>query len=313
MTVTRADVEAAAARIDGLVHRTPVLTSARLNEIAGAELYFKAEHLQKAGAFKSRGAVNVVSSLDKNIIKQGVATHSSGNHGAALARAADLRGAPAYIVVPDNASRVKVDAIRSYGAEVIFCEATLKARESTLESVVERTGAVFVHPYDDDRIIAGQGTAALEMIEQARGLDAIITPIGGGGLAAGCALIAESEGVPLFCAEPLGADDAFRSLKAGERVIEHAPDTICDGLLTTLGVRNFDIVSRIVSNILLADDDQTIEAMALIWTRMKQVVEPSSAITLAALLQNRERFTGQRVGLVLTGGNLDLARLPFSS
>ena len=307
--MSAADVHQAAERIAGLVHRTPVLSSQWLNELAGAELFFKSEHLQKVGAFKARGAVNAVFSLGESQLKQGVATHSSGNHGAALARAASLRKMPAYIVVPANAKQVKKDAIAAYGAEVIECAPSLAARESTLESVVERTGASIIHPYNDACVIAGQGTAALELVSDVADLECIVTPVGGGGLLAGTCLIAD--GLEIFGAEPAGAADAERSLVTGNLVRTHIPDTICDGLLTTVGERNFEILRQKVSAVLVVDDADTVAAMSLIWTRMKQVVEPSSAIVLAAVLGNPDRFSGKRVGLVLTGGNVDLGDLPF--
>ncbi len=311
MTTSSSDVRAAATRIEGLVHRTPVLTSERLNQLSGAELYFKCENLQKAGAFKARGAVNAVFLLDDEQLQKGVATHSSGNHGAALARAAQLKGIPAFIVVPGDAKQVKIDAIKSYGGEVITCEPTLEAREETLEKVVKDKGATFIHPYDDDRIIAGQGTTALELIEQAPNLEAMVTPVGGGGLLAGCSLIAKEAGIDVYAAEPEGADDAYRSFTTGELVTSHVPDTICDGLLTTVGVRNFEIIQDIVKDVFLASDDEVVKAMKLLWTRMKIVVEPSSAVTLAVVLRNPGVFAGKRVGLVLTGGNVDLENLPF--
>lgn len=311
MAVTSADVLDAAKRIEGLVHRTPVITSTRLDRLAHAQLYFKCENLQKAGAFKARGAVNAVFSLQENELGQGVATHSSGNHGAALARAAELKGIPAYIVVPANAKQVKIEAIKAYGGKVITCEATLKAREETLAGVVADTGASFVPPYDDDRIIAGQGTTAIEFIEQVAGLDAMVTPVGGGGLLAGCTLIANDHGIDIYAAEPEGADDAYRSFRSGELVTSHTPDTICDGLLTTVGEHNFEIIRAGVKDILLVSDDEVVHAMKLLWTRAKVVAEPSSAITLAAVLRYPDVFSGKRVGLVLTGGNVDLDNLPF--
>jgi len=305
------DVLTAAERLSGRVHRTPVLTSALLDSASGASLFFKCEHLQKVGAFKARGAANAVFSLDESYIKQGFATHSSGNHGAALARAAALRQVPAYIVVPSNAPQVKQDAIAAYGAEIILCEPTLAAREQTLAAVIERTGAVAVHPYDDPRVIAGQGTATLELIEQVPGLDVIVVPVGGGGLLAGTCLVAEQVGISVIAAEPVGADDAHRSFTAGQRITQHTPDTICDGLQTTLGAQNFDIIRPRLEQVMVLEDSVTAHAMALIWTRMKQVVEPSAAIVLAAVLTNPVRFAGRKVGLVLTGGNVDLERLPF--
>ncbi len=311
MTVVYRDVVSAAERICNTVHRTPVMTSDLLNRQAGCELFFKCENLQKTGAFKARGATNAVFSLSPDDLRFGVATHSSGNHGAALARAAALKGVPAFIVVPDNAKQVKQDAIRAYGAEVITCEPTLAAREAALAEVIANNGAKLVHPYDMNEVIAGQGTASLELVDQIRDLDVIITPVGGGGLLAGSALVAQKEGIDVFGAEPLGADDAHRSLATGTLKRSHVPDTICDGLLTTLGEKNFSIIAALVDEVLLVDDQQVCSAMRLIWTRMKLLVEPSSAITLAVVLKNPARFKGKRVGLVLTGGNVDLDNLPF--
>jgi threonine dehydratase len=304
-------VLAAAERIDAYIDYTPVVTSGKLDGIAGCSLFFKCENLQKAGAFKSRGAVNSVMSLDAQALANGVATHSSGNHGAALARAAALRDTAAYIVVPNNAKQVKQDAIRSYGGQVILCEPTLEARQAKLELVLKETGAIFVHPYDQEEIIAGQGTAMLELVQQVKGLDIVIVPVGGGGLLAGCGLVAEHEQIKIIGAEPEGADDAYRSVETGELVLRHTPNTLCDGLLTTLGTRNFKIIRDKVDSILLVSDQETIEAMSLIWTRTKLIVEPSSAVTLAVVLRNPGLFEGKRVGLLLTGGNVDLTDLPF--
>ena len=311
MTVSYSDVETAAGRIAGLIHRTPVLTCASLNEMVGAHLWFKCENFQKAGAFKARGAANAVFSMDEAALENGVATHSSGNHGMALARAASIRGVPAYIVVPEEAKQAKKDAIAGYGGEIILCAPTLEARQSTLADVVRRTGAAFVHPYDDDLIIAGQGTAALELCDQVGGLDAIITPVGGGGLLAGAAVVAADEGITIYGAEPRGAGDAHLSFTTGNLVTSHKPDTFCDGLRTTLGKKNFAIIRKLVADILLVTDDETLAAMKLIWSRMKIIVEPSSAVTLAAVFRHADLFSGQRLGLVLTGGNLDLQHLPF--
>lgn len=311
MTVTFADVTAAAERTGPYIHRTPVLTSELLDELTGARLFFKCENLQKAGAFKARGAVNAVFSLPGYALDRGVATHSSGNHGAALARAAALRGVRAYIVVPENAKQVKKDAILGYGAEVIECEPTLAAREAMLASVIAKTNAIEVHPYDDPVIIAGQGTAGLELSQQVPGLDALVVPVGGGGLLAGCSLVAAERQITVYGAEPAGAADGQESLRTGNRVRSHVPDTICDGLLTTLGEQNFEIIRQHVRDILVVDDAAVVEAMKLIWTRMKIVVEPSAAITLAVVLHNPDLFAGKRTGLVLTGGNVDLANLPF--
>lgn len=311
MSVTYRDILSAAERIASGVHRTPVLTSNLLNEIAGCELYFKSEHLQKAGAFKARGAVNAVFALSEEELDRGVATHSSGNHGAALARAASLKGASAYIVVPSNARKVKQEAIAGYGGEVILCEPTLSAREARLQQVIEETGATFIHPYDSPWIIAGQGTAALELVEQVPGLETLVAPVGGGGMLAGSALVCEQTGVTIFGAEPRGADDTYRSFITGERVTSHVPDTICDGLLTTVGEQNFAIIQRLVSDVLLASDTETVEAMRLVWTRIKQLIEPSSAVALAVILANPEVFADQKVGVMVTGGNVDLEDLPF--
>ena len=310
MPVSIKDVEAAHLRIRQYVHKTSVITSDLLDEMVGCKLFFKCEHLQKVGAFKTRGAVNAVLSLSEIEADKGVATHSSGNHGAALARAARIRGIPAYVVVPENAKQVKKDAMRSYGAELIECESTLAAREKTLERVIGETAAVVVHPYNDDRVIAGQGTCALEFFDQVVDLNAMIVPVGGGGLLAGSATIAYPK-THVYGAEPEMADDAYRSFNEGHLVKHHVPKTMCDGLQTTLGERNFEIISEKVTDILLVTEQEIVDAMRLIWTRLKQVVEPSSAVTLAAVIRNKEVFTGQRVGLVLTGGNVDLNDLPF--
>lgn len=310
MPVEIEDVIAAQARISAYIHKTPVMQSERLDELAGCSLFFKCENLQKAGAFKSRGAVNAVFSLSTKQAKQGVATHSSGNHGAALARAAQLRGISAYIVVPNDIKQVKKAAIASYGGEIIECDATLAARAETLERVVLETGAHFVHPYDDDLIIAGQGTAAKELLEQVNDLDSLVIPVGGGGLLAGSAIVAYPA-IKVYAAEPAMADDAYRSFKSGRLVTEHIPETICDGLQTTVGVRNFAIMQDKVSDVLVVSEQQIIDAMRLLWTRLKQVVEPSSAVTLAAVMCNEKTFSGQRVGLILTGGNVDPDDLPF--
>ena len=312
MPVEIEDVRAAQARIAPYIHKTPVMRSQRLDELVGCSLFFKCEHLQKAGAFKSRGAVNAVFSLSRKQARNGVATHSSGNHGAALARAAKLRGIRSYIVVPSDAKQVKKAAILSYGAEIIECEPTLAARSEALDRVVLDTGAHFVHPYDDDLIISGQGTAALELLDQVDALDSLVVPVGGGGLLAGAATVAYPS-VRVYAAEPEMADDAFRSLKTGELVTQHVPRTICDGLQTTVGKRNFAIMQAKVSAVLLVSEAEIIDAMRLLWTRLKQVVEPSSAVTLAAVMRYQETFSGQSVGLILTGGNVDPDNLPFSA
>ena len=312
MTMLKKDVLDARNRIEGHIHTTPVMESAALNKIASAKLFFKCEHLQKVGAFKARGAVNAVFALSVEAASTGVATHSSGNHGAALARAAKLRHIPAWIVVPKNALDSKKAAIKHYGAEIIECESTLAARESTLAKLVAEKQCEVVPPYDDEFVIAGQGTAGLELLEQVEDLDCIVTPVGGGGLLAGCLLAAEGK-IPVYGAEPAGADDAHRALKSGTRVETQEPDTIADGLRTVLGVKNFEVIQSSVKDILLVSDEEIINAMALIWTRLKQIVEPSSAVTLAVVLKYPTLFAGKRVGLVLTGGNVDLTNLPFKA
>ena len=306
MSPTSRDVEEAARRLGGRVRRTPVLTSESLNTLTGAQLWFKCEHLQKTGAFKFRGATNAVVTLPADLARHGVATHSSGNHGAALACAARAAGIRAYIVVPEDVSATKLVNIERYGGQVRLCEANLAARESMLDAVVEETGATFVHPYDNAAVIAGQGTATLELIGEVGALDAVVTPVGGGGLLAG-AVLAAPPGMEVHGAEPLGADDAARSFASGVRVTDHTPDTVCDGLRTLLGVLNFDIIAERCASIVTASDAESLEAMRLIWSILKQLVEPSAAVTLAAILKDRDRFAGRRVGVVLSGGNADPA------
>ena len=312
---TFADVQAAHARIQGMIHRTPVLTSALIDAAAGRELFFKCENFQRVGAFKFRGGCNAVASLSDAEAARGVCTHSSGNHAQAIARAARERGVPATIVMPSNAPAVKRAAVAGYGAEIILCEPTLDARETTAQAVVERTGACFIHPYDDPRVIAGQGTAALELIEEVGPLDAIIAPVGGGGLMSGTCLTARAllPDCRLFGAEPEGADDAARSFAAGRLIPQTGPDTICDGLLTGLGQLTWPILRDHLEAVVTVSDDQTLAAMRLIWTRMKIIVEPSCATPLAVALSDGFRALDglQRVGLILTGGNVDLDRLPW--
>jgi len=308
-----ADLQAARERIAPYVHHTPVLCSQQLDGHTGAELFFKCEHLQRAGAFKARGATNAVLSLDATEAGAGVATHSSGNHGAALAMAAGQRDLPAYIVMPTNAPTVKRAAVAGYGGEIIECEPTLAAREATLATVLKKTGAVAVHPYNDPRIIAGQGTAALELMEQVPNLDVIVVPVGGGGLLAGTALAAKglNSRIEVVAVEPEGADDAFRSFGLGELQPQTNPNTIADGLRAGLGELNFEIIRKHVDTILTVPDSVIVEAMKLQWTRMKQVVEPSGAVGFAGVLEHPERFRGRRVGLVVSGGNVDIDNLPW--
>lgn len=320
MTESRVDlaaIEAASHRIAPYVHRTPVMRSAQLDAMFGCELLLKCEHLQKVGAFKARGAHNAVMSLGESEAAKGVATHSSGNHAAALALAARNRGITAYVVMPENAARVKQDAVAGYGAEIVLCKSTLEARESTLEEVQARTGAHLVHPYEDPRVICGQGTVGLEIGLQCGGEppDFVIAPVGGGGLLAGVsvaigALLPECE---VLGAEPAGADDAYRSFRDGRLHPQLAPDTIADGLLTSLGGLNFEIIRERVRDIVRVSDEATVEAMRAIWTRAKQIVEPSAAVTLGALLSDPGRFAGKRVVLILSGGNVDLDRLPWDA
>ena len=309
------DVRAAAERIDGQVHRTPVLRSSRLDALAGAELYFKCENLQKVGAFKFRGATNAVFALPDEAARRGVATHSSGNHAAALALAARNRGIAATIVMPRTAPAVKKAAVAGYGAEIVYCEPTLAAREATLAEVVARTGATVVHPYNDPLVIAGQGTAALELLEQVPDLAVVMTPVGGGGLTSGTALTvaALAPAARVIAAEPAAADDAYRSLREDRIVPSLDPQTVCDGLRTSLGELTFAIIRRHVAAILTVGEAEIITAMRLLWERTKLLVEPSSAVPLAALLAHPDRFAGLRVGIIVSGGNVDLDRLPWQA
>jgi threonine dehydratase len=302
------DVLTAAERIRERVHRTPVMTSRAIDEIAGAQLHFKCENLQKVGAFKARGATNAVLSLGDDAAVRGVATHSSGNHAAALAFAAASRGIRAYVVMPSSAPPVKKAAVAGYGAEITECEPTLAAREATLEQVVERTGATFIHAYDNPNVIAGQGTAALELITDAPDLEVVMAPVGGGGLMSGTCLsvVGSRPDLTVFGAEPAGADDAFRSLRDGTRYPSVEPETIADGLLTSLSDRTFRILSKHLEAIFTVSEENIVRAMRLLWERMKIVVEPSGAVPLAAVLEHTGRFAGRRVGLILSGGNVDL-------
>jgi threonine dehydratase len=298
-------------RIKRFIHLTPVLTSNTLDKISGAELFFKCENFQKIGAFKIRGAMNAVLSLSNENLKNGIATHSSGNHAQAIAYAARQADTKAYIVMPNNSPKVKTDAVKGYGAEIHFCEPTLQARETTLNAIVEKTGAEFIHPYNDYRVITGQATCVKELIDEIPSLDCIITPVGGGGLLSGSLLSAHyfSEKTQVHAAEPEGAADASLSLKTGK--IEKASyiNTIADGLLTMLGDKTFPIIKQFVKDILLVSDSEIITAMKLVYERMKIVVEPSGVVSLAALLKNKTLFTGKRVGIVFTGGNVDLSKL----
>ncbi|UCF15888.1 MAG: pyridoxal-phosphate dependent enzyme [Phycisphaerales bacterium] len=312
---TLEQIRQAADRIGPYVHRTPVLTCRTINAMVGAEIFFKCENFQKAGAFKFRGATNAVFSLTEKEASRGVATHSSGNHAAALSLAARTRGAKAYVVMPRTAPQVKKDAVAGYGAEITFCEPTLAAREQTLEKLVEVTGASAIHPYNDYRIIAGQATAALELLEDVVDLDIVMTPIGGGGLASGTALYVKltSPETKVIAAEPMGADDAYRSFRAGKLIPSENLKTIADGLLTSLGDKTFPIVTEYLDDIVTVSEEGIIQAMRCIWERMKVVVEPSAAVPLGALLTGRLEAAGKRVGIILSGGNVDLNKLPWIS
>ncbi len=307
------DILTAATRIEGKIHRTPILTCAALDEMAGASMFFKCENFQKVGAFKMRGACNAVFSLDSPTVARGVATHSSGNHAQALALAARLRGVPAFVVMPTSAPAVKRAAVAGYGAEIIDCEPTLEARESTLAAVVARTGAVFIHPYNDERVIAGQGTAALELLADVPELDVVMAPVGGGGLLSGTAIVchAQDHQPRVIAGEPAQADDAARSMIAGHIVPSVDPRTIADGLLTSLGDLTFPIIRDKVETIWTVSEDEIIKAMRLIWERMKIVVEPSAAVCLGAVLGHAKDVEGLRVGIILSGGNANLERLPW--
>lgn len=310
---TFADVLAARDRIARHIHRTPVLTSRMLNEMAGAELFFKCENLQKAGAFKARGASNAVFGLSDDQAARGVATHSSGNHGTCLSYAAGRRGIPCTVVMPRTAPQAKKDAVMGYGGRVVECEPSTSSREAVFAEVVAQTGAEFVHPYNDRRVIAGQGTCALELADQVEGLDAVIAPIGGGGMVSGtCLTLSQiAPGVRIYAGEPEQADDAARSLRAGHIIADDAPETIADGLKVPLKDLTWHFVRNHVAEILTVSEAEIIAAMELIWKRLKIVMEPSSAVPLAAVLKNPELFAGQRVGIIITGGNVDLKKLPW--
>ena len=306
------EVIAAHARIAPHIHRTPVLTSSYLDGLVGAELFFKCENLQRAGAFKVRGAANAVFGLEEARAAKGVATHSSGNHALSLAYAAGRRGIPVTVVMPRTAPQAKKDAVRGYGGTIVACEPSTSAREATFAQVVAESGADFVHPYNDPRVIAGQATCARELIEQVEDLDAVIAPIGGGGMVSGTCLTLSTLAprVEIFAAEPAQADDAYRSFKAGHIIADDAPQTVADGLSANLKLRTWHFISRYVEDILLAGEDEILNAMYLTWQRMKIIIEPSSAVALAIILKHRERFAGQRIGVVLTGGNVDLQHCP---
>ncbi|SFT57394.1 threonine dehydratase [Sedimentitalea nanhaiensis] len=307
------DMLAAHERIKPYVHRTPVLTSSFLNELTGADLFFKCENFQKAAAFKVRGASNAVFGLTEEQAKHGVATHSSGNHALSLSYAAGQRGIPCHVVMPHTAPQAKKDAVIGYGGMITECEPSTSSRETVFAEVQERTGADFVHPYNDPRVIAGQGTCSRELLEQVRDLDAVIAPIGGGGMISGTCLTLSNlaPGVKIYAAEPEQADDAARSFRAGHIIADDAPVTVADGLKVPLKELTWHFVSNHVTDILTASEQEIIDAMRLIWARMKIVMEPSSAVPLATILKNRDVFAGKRVGVIVTGGNVDLDKLPW--
>ena len=311
------DLEAARHRLAGQAHRTPVLTCRTLDDLVGAQLFFKCENFQRIGAFKFRGAYNTLASLDPEQRRRGVVTHSSGNHAQAVALSARLFGVPAWVVMPSNAPEVKRRAVEGYGAEVRPCEPTMAARESGCQAVIEETGATLVHPFNDPRIIAGQGTATLELLEAIENLDAVLVPVGGGGLASGAVLACQrhSPTTKVYGGEPAGADDAARSLASGSIQPSIAPQTIADGLRGSLGSHTFRILSDGLAGIVTVAEDSIAEAMRTIWERMKLVVEPSAAVPLAALIEGRRDgrldLAGARIGIVLSGGNVDLGRLPW--
>ncbi len=312
---TLEDMLVAHERIKPHIHRTPVLTSSFLNELTGAELFFKCENFQKAGAFKVRGASNAVFGLDEETAKAGVATHSSGNHALSLSYAAGRRGIPCHVVMPRTAPQAKKDAVRGYGGIITECEPSTSSREAVFAEVEARTGAEFVHPYNDPRVIAGQGTCSKELMEQTDGLDAVVAPIGGGGMVSGTCLTLSNLApeVKIFAAEPEQADDAARSFRAGHIIADDAPETVADGLKVPLKELTWHFVSNHVTDILTASEQEIVDAMRLIWARMKIVMEPSSAVPLATILKNRDVFAGKRVGIIITGGNVDLGKLPWNA
>jgi len=306
-------IRSAGERIQPHIHRTPVLRSSRLDEASGASLFFKCENFQKIGAFKARGATNAVFSLDDEAARRGVATHSSGNHGAAVARAAKLRGIPAHIVMPSNSAKVKTRAVQGYGAQVVFCEPTEESREIKCAEVINKTGATLIHSFENEHVIAGQGTAALELLEEISNLDVIMCPVGGGGLLSGTAIAAKSmrPQIKVIAVEPQNADDAKQSFRAGRRLVTEKKFTIADGLRTNIGEPNFAIIQHYVDDIVTASEEAIVSAMRTILETMKIVVEPSAAVPYAAIQESKIDLRGTRVGVILTGGNVDLDALPW--
>ncbi len=307
------DIEIAAERIAPYAVKTPVRTDAAINEKFGADIFFKCENVQKVGAFKFRGACNAVFSLHDNDAEKGVATHSSGNHGAALSLAGSLKGIPVHVVMPNNAPKIKIANVEQYGAHITLCEPTLEARESTLEEIMDKTGAVMIHPYNDDRIICGQGTAARELLLEIPDLDVIMAPIGGGGLMSGTCIASKglNPDITIIGAEPKGADDAYRSFIKGEIIPQTDPQTMADGLLTSLGDKTFPIIHTFVNDIFTVSESQIVEAMTIIHEKLDMIIEPSSAVVLGALLERNDPFKNKKVGVILTGGNADPDNLPW--
>ncbi len=310
MKITKETIEKAAERIAPYIHSTPILTNKSINELFGLDLYFKCENFQKIGAFKIRGGMNASLQLTPEQLEKGVATHSSGNHAQALAFAAKMLGIKAYIVMPESSPQVKVNAVRGYGAEVTICASNQAARESTLQAIVDKTGATFIHPYDNDEVITGQATCVKEIIEAIPDIDIVVTPVGGGGLLSGTCLGAYyfKPGLKVYAGEPEGAADAVLSIQSGK--VEKAPfiNTIADGLMTTLSERTLDIIKAHVTDILLVSDEEIKDALRLVYERMKIIIEPSCAVPLAAVLKNRGLFKGKKVGIILSGGNVDLSK-----
>jgi threonine dehydratase len=313
VTIDLARIREAHARIRPHIHRTPVLTSSRFDAATGASLFFKCENFQRVGAFKARGATNAVFALDDETAKRGVATHSSGNHAQALARAAGLRKIPAHIVMPSNSSKVKIGAVEGYGARITLCEPNDAAREAACADIIAKTGATLIHPFENKDVMAGQGTAALELLEEVDDLDIVLCPVGGGGLLAGTGLAAKSlrPKIKVIAAEPENVDDAAQSFRAKKRLVTEKKFTIADGLRTNVGAPNFEIIQGHVDDIVTVGEEAIIEAMRAIWQTMKIIVEPSAAVPFAAILERKVALTGRRVGIILTGGNVDLDALPW--
>ena len=311
--VTLKDIQSAHARISPFIHRTPILTNTSLDELTGAKLFFKCENFQKAGSFKIRGATNAVELLSDDDFNRGVATTSSGNHGAALSMAVSRRGGTTKVVMPDNTPKIKVNNVERNGGEVVWCEPDQKFRESVLKDVVDETGATIVHPYNDERIMAGQGTCAKELLEDVENLHSIVSPVSGGGLLSGSLLAAKNmdSAIRVYGAEPEEADDAYRSLKLGKIVPNKTINTICDGLRAQIGTKTFPVIQSLVDDIIPVSEEDIINALRMIWERLKIIVEPSCSIALAMVINNKDLFKDQNVGLIMSGGNIDLKKLPW--